>query len=172
MPLPKTLKDEKIVDSWGTVISDGQGKADSIFDKVQQLLEKNDAPGVIWEMGEVTTSFFKGLFGKKRDYLFIKNEALKDHRMYLGARDYGNNLDISWYVTTEPGFFKGLTSKTLAGSDKALSFALDIFAQQDLRAYATVVHHCVLDAVESLMEELGQDTSKIDRKSKGFLEVW
>ncbi len=49
---------------------------------------------------------------------------------------------------------------------------LDIFAQQDLRAYATVVHQCVRDAVEALMDELGQDSSKINRQSKGFLEVW
>jgi len=26
--------------------------------------------------------------------------------------------------------------------------------------------------VEALMDELGQDTSKIIRQSKGFLEVW
>ena len=45
---------------------------------------------------------------------------------------------------------------------------LDIFAQQDLRAYVTVVHHCLKEVVEMLMKGLGQDTSKIDGKSKGF----
>ncbi|MCD6473249.1 hypothetical protein J7K55_09160 [Candidatus Aerophobetes bacterium] len=49
---------------------------------------------------------------------------------------------------------------------------IDIFDQQDLRAYVTVTHHCLLKAVENLMKELGQDSSKIERKSKGFLEVW
>lgn len=49
---------------------------------------------------------------------------------------------------------------------------VDIFDQQDLRAYVTVTHHCLLKAVESLMKDLGQDFSKIERKSKGFLEVW
>lgn len=73
-----------------------------------------------------------GLFGKKRDYLFITNEALKDHRMYMGARDYSNNLDVSLYVTTEPGFFKGALSKALSEPDKSLSFMLDLFVRQEL----------------------------------------
>ena len=170
MPLPKKLKDEKIVDSWAMVIREAQGKSDFIFDTAQKLLEKNQAPGVSWEMGEVTPSFFKGLFGRKRDYLLVTNEALENYRMYIGARDYGINLDVQWFLTCEPGFFKRVSDQI----DKAggMITVLDIFAQQDLRAYATVVHHCLRDAVEALMDELGQDTSKINRQSKGFLEVW
>ncbi|HEX77591.1 MAG TPA: hypothetical protein G4O03_04165 [Dehalococcoidia bacterium] len=103
----------------------------------------------------------------------VTNEGLSDYRMYVSARDYGNNLDVSWYLTCEPGFFKrsfsGLLTK--GASDKALSFALDLFKQQDLRAYVTVVHHCLLKAVELLMTGLGQDASKIERKSRGFLGV-
>ena len=170
MPLPKKLKDEKIVDTWATIIGEAQGKSDYVFDNTQKLLEKNQAPGVKWEMGEVTPSFFKGLFGRKRDYLLVTNEALENYKMYIGARDYGINLDVQWFLTCEPGFFKRVSDEI----DKAggMITVLDIFAQQDLRAYATVVHHCLRDAVEALMDELGQDTSKINRQSKGFLEVW
>ncbi len=60
----------------------------------------------------------------------------------------------------------------MAGSDKALSFALDVFDQQDLQAYVTVAHRCLLKAVRALMDELGQDFSRVNTKSKGFLEVW
>jgi hypothetical protein len=170
MPLPKTLKDEKIVDSWAMVISGAQNKSQYVFDNIQKLLEKNEAPGVAWELGEVTPSFFKGLFGNKRDYLLVTNEALKEYKIYIGARDYGTNLDIQWFLTCEPGFFKKMGEQV----DKAVGLisVLDIFAQQDLRAYVTVVHHCLKGVVETLMKELGQDTSKIEGKSKGFLEVW
>ena len=176
--LPKTLKDETILDSWATVINGGRGKFDYIFDTVQKLLTESEIPGVEWKMGEVTTGFFSGLLGKKRDYIMITNEAVKDYKMYVGARDYGSHLDVQWFLTTEPGFFKSMSAKVAtmaaaaAGSEKSFSYVLDIFAQQDLRAYVTVVHHCLLSAVKSLMEELKQDTSIIDRKSKGFLEVW
>ena len=108
---------------------------------------------------------------KKREYLMVTNATLKDYKMYIGARDYGNNLDISWYLTCEPNFFKKALSSLTTGSDKALSFALDIFDQQDLQAYVTVVHHCLLDAVSEIMLGLDQDPSKIDRKSRGFLGV-
>ena len=135
MPLPKKLKDEKIVDSWAIVIDEAHGKSDFIFDTAQKLLEKNQAPGVKWEMGEVTPSFFKGLFGRKRDYLLVTNEALDNYRMYIGARDYGINLDVQWFLTCEPGFFKRVSDQI----DKAAGMitVLDIFAQQDLRAYAS-----------------------------------
>lgn len=68
--------------------------------------------------------------------------GLNDYRIFVGARDYGDNLDISWYLTCEPKFFKRYLSNILTGgaSDKALSFNLDLFQQQDLNAYTTVVH--------------------------------
>ena len=93
--------------------------------------------------------------------------------MFIGARDYGITLDVQWYLTCEPGFFKKRFSNVLSAgaSDKALSFHLDLFQQQDLNAYATVVHHCLLKAIEKIMSGLGQDTSKIDRKSRGFLGI-
>ena len=47
-----------------------------------------------------------------------------------------------------------------------------ILIEQDLTAWATVVHHAVLDGVGSLMKKLGQDPSKLRRGSKGVLEVW
>jgi hypothetical protein len=61
--------------------------------------------------------------------------------------------------------------KAKGASDKALSFNLDLFQQQDLNAYAVVVHHCLIKAIEKMMAGLGQDTSKIDRKSRGFLGI-
>ena len=48
---------------------------------------------------------------------------------------------------------------------------LDLFDEQDLRAYVGVVHHAFLDAIVDLMVELGQDASKLERSSKGFLGI-
>jgi len=167
------LHDLKIIDSWSMIIEDGQGKAEQVYRDTETFIEESKAPGVKTEVVKVRPSWLKGLFGIERSYFMVTNEGLKDYRMYIGARDYGNNLDVSWYLTCEPGFFK----KTLSGlltkgaSDKALSFALDLFQQQDLTAYATVIHHCLLKALEKLMSGLGQDISKIDRKSRGFLGI-
>lgn len=168
-----TLQDEKIIDRWSMIIENGQGNAEKIYQDAEGFIKQSNAPGVALEKVKVRTSWLKGLLGNERNYVMVANESLKDYRMYIGARDYGNNLDVSWYLTCEPGFFKKNISDIMTGgaSDKALSFSLDIFQQQDLNAYATVIHHCLLKAIEKVMFSLNQDPSKIDRKSKGFLGI-
>lgn len=167
-----TLKDEKVIDQWYSLIEDSAGSGDWILDKVEKNLAEFQAPGVRWRKEPVQTGLIKGLLGKKRELLLVTNDALKDHKMYVGARDYGKGLSVSWFLTTEPGYFKKKFSAALTGNEKALSFALDLFDQEELRAYVTVSHHAVLEAVQALMEHRGQDFSKVNTTSKGFLEVW
>ena len=172
-----TLKDEKVIDSWATIIEGAQDKAATIFEMTQSALTESEAPDVEWEMVEAQPSRVKGFFqGKKRDYLMVTNKGVGDsYRMYLGARDYGKQLDVTWFLTVEPKWLKSIAkgAATLAtGGVAAALMGIDIFDQQDLRAYVTVTHHCLLKAVATVMGELGQDVSKIDRKSKGSLEVW
>lgn len=168
-----TLKDEKIIDRWSMIIENGQGNAEQTYEDTENYIKESKAPGIKIERVKVRPGWLKGLFGVERNYMMVTNEGLKDYRMFIGARDYGDNLDVSWYLTCEPGFFKKKLSDILTrgASDKALSFHLDLFQQQDLNAYATVVHHCLLKAIEKIMSGLGQDTSKIDRKSRGFLGI-
>jgi hypothetical protein len=109
-----TLKDEKILDTWGVVMESGSGHAASVLQNIQDLLKHSDLPGISWDIVEAQPGMLKGLFGKKREYLRITNEGLKDYRMYLGARGYGKHLDISWFLTVEPGFFKSAFSAMLA----------------------------------------------------------
>jgi len=44
----------------------------------------------------------------------------------------------------------------------------DLFDQQELGAYVTVTHRCLLKAVENLMKELGQDFSRLSARAKDF----
>lgn len=173
------LKDEKLLDSWGVVIENSAGKQDYLLNLIQWRIEISELPEITWETVEASTGFFKGLLGKKRTYLMVRNKVLKDYRMYVGARTYGRHLDFSWFLTIEPGFFKSMASKILSNvltnnsNPNALSFNLDLFDQQDLRAYVTSVHRCcVKRAVEQLVAELGQQSSNFDWKSKGFLSIW
>jgi len=168
-----TLKDEKIIDRWSIIVEDGQGKAEQIYQDTENYIMESKAPGIKIERTKVRPGWLKGILGAERNYMMVTNQALGDYRMFIGARDYGDNLDISWFLTCEPGFFKKKLSSVLTSgaSDKALSLNLDLFQQQDLNAYATVAHHCLLKAIEKLMSGLDQDSSKIDRKSRGFLGI-
>lgn len=168
-----TLKDEKIIDRWSMIVENAQGVAEQMYADTETNVKESKAPGITFDRVKVRPSWLKGILGNERSYLMVENDALGDYRMFIGARDYGNALDISWFMTCEPGFFSKKLSNVLTSgaSDKALSLNLDIFQQQDLNAYATVVHHCMLQAIEKMMSGKGQDTSQIDRKSKGFLGI-
>jgi hypothetical protein len=171
--MPKTvdLTRLKQLDNWSILIEGAQGRANEIFEAVKKDLEESEVPGISCEMVKVPggrVSFFKaGL----EDYLMIANERLKDFHMYVGARDYGKDLNVSWYLTCEPGPLKQLLSTLLDKNPLTFSFSMDVVQLEELTAYVTKVHHSVLKAVASLMQKLGQDTSKIERKSRGFLGV-
>jgi len=135
-----TLKDEKIIDRWSMIVESGQGQAEKIYQDTENNIKESKAPGIRIERTKVRPGWLKGLLGKEREYMMVTNEALRDYRMFIGARDFGDNLDISWFITCEPGFFKKRLSNILTSgaSDKALSLNLDIFQQQDLNAYPSL----------------------------------
>jgi len=178
MPKKVTLGEEKILDNWSVLIENAHGRSKKIFDLTKESMKKERLPDV--EVEEVKVkSRPRGLLGKvfERDYLMVTNKGLKDFKMYIGARDFGNNLNVSWYLTCEPGPLKKMFSQAFTratgslASGIALSFMMDVFEYEDLNAYVTSVHHALLGAVDTVMREVGQDPSKIDRKSRGFLGV-
>lgn len=172
-----TLKDESIVNQWSMMLDHAAGHSGKILDQVQDSLEEANLPGnPSWSVEEVESSGW--LSRTKREFLLIRLEQFKDYRIYVAARDYGVHLDVCRFVTVEPGFFKkaiaSKVSERSTGISQAdyLSAPKNILVHQDLVAWVTVAHHAVVNAVEALLEELGQDTSRIRRESKGFLEVW
>ena len=162
------LKNEAVLEQWGELISQGAGKGKWILDTVESMIDEANMPGVVTKQQAVSS----GMFSAKRDFLVVAHTNLRDYRMYIGARDYGVHLDVAWYLTAEPRFFKRAVSKYALGNPQALSQQIDFFSQQDLRAFVGVAHQYVKDTVETVMNELGQDPTGINTKSKGFLELW
>lgn len=48
---------------------------------------------------------------------------------------------------------------------------MDLFDTEELSVFVTIGHHAVLDAVEDIMNGLNLDFSKVERKSRGFLNI-
>jgi hypothetical protein len=97
---------------------------------------------------------------------------LDPYQIYIAVRDYGNNLDVSWYLTFRPTLMQAIMSLIPFVSISPLSINdIDLFDQQDLTAYTANCHHCLLKAVEKQMLALNQDFSKIEKKSRGFLGI-
>jgi hypothetical protein len=171
--MPKgIIRKEEVLDSWGILIENGRGRAEEVFKDAERFLAESKAPGIYVERKEMAPGIIKGLLGEKRDFLVIKNKDLFRYQILIGARDYGSSLDVSWYLTYRLSFFERLLSFFRLGREIIKSSAdLDLFEQQDLIAFATNCHHCLLKAVEKLMQSLNQDPSKINRRSRGFLGI-
>ncbi len=183
---------ENVVDQWDILIGGGQGRGDTIFDNTQKLISATKAPDINMEKKDVAPGAVRGFLGGKKPFLIISSNTgyhLKLYQMYINARDYGNNLQVSWYLVYQLSFWGKAAAILLlvpfinlfvlpfylfirlirARSSGLLD--LDLFDEQDLRAYVTNAHHCLLEVVEKLIVDLHQDPSKIERKSRGFLGI-
>ena len=173
MPKKVTLNDEKIVDDWFVSVEGGQGRGLEVYKLTMELIQKSEVPEITAEEVMVRPSWLAGLFGRKRPYLMVRNRNLKDYRIYIGAGDFGDTLNVSFYFTCEPSFLKRIIFGLGKGMEahEEIYLGLDLFQQQNLLDYASHVHQCLLKAVEMVIEDLGQDSSGIDKKFKGFLGV-
>lgn len=183
---------EQIIENWSTLISDAAGRGESLISDTQRLIQESHVLDVRIQRRGMSPGIMRGIMGGKRSFVVITNTGnsnLKLFKMYLNARDYGSNLQVSWYVVLQPNGAEKLMAFLLSIPLLGLLFLpfhllgrliranqsgileLDIFDEQDLSAYVTNVHHCMLDAVERLMQDLRQDFSRVDRQSQGFLGI-
>lgn len=193
----KQIKEEAIIDRWSVLIEGAEGKKEEVFKNTEQKLEKIEVPSLRTERKTITPSIFKALFSnkKKREFLLATNEYLEGYLMYIGAKDYGKQLSVSWYLTAEPVGIWSRISEMLPDIEfiqvavsilvlplillerifkKKKSVApeeMDIFDLEELTAYITTVHHALIDATKELSESVDFDFSKVDQKSKGFLNI-
>ena len=169
------LRKEQVIDKWGVLIEDGQGKADEVFQDTENFIRETKAPAIGMKIKKMAPGIIKGALGIQRDFLVVINQErirLDPYQIFINARDYGNNLDISWYLTYRPSFFMAILSLIPFVKIIPLSLSdLDLFDQQDFTAHTTNCHHCLLKAVEKQMLALNQDFSKIEKKSRGFLGI-
>lgn len=166
-----TLKDGKIIDSWATLLEQCQGEEEGLLRAVKDHLDTFQAPGVSANRDTVAPGWLKGLFGKKREFLIVTHERFDDYTFFVSARDYGTCLDVSWYLagSTKNTLVK-LATQAVGYIPGSALFNLDVFDQQDLRAYVTVGHRAVRKAIEVLIEQRNLKT-EIDWKSRGMLGV-
>jgi hypothetical protein len=163
-----SLKNEIIIDSWDKLINNAAGKDAWVFDTAEQHIKDANAPSITLSRAAMSM----GMFSAKRDFLIVKHKQLKEYAVYIGAMDYGRDLYVSWYLAVFPSMLKRFISKKAYGDPTILSSQMNLFDQQDLRAYVGIAHHSLQRVVEDLSKELKQDFSTMERKSKGFLAIW
>ena len=168
---PEIVRRQQVIDRWDTLIAGGQGHADHVIRETSEMLTALELPQIAMEHMEIAPGIFKKLTGVKRPFLVVSqttNFNLQPYRVYVNVRDYGESLQTSWYLTFQPGFLQRLRMVVLRRTN---SLMLDLFDEQDLRAYVTAVHQCFIVAVLDLFATLGEDSSNLNRTSKGFLGI-
>lgn len=168
------LRKEQVQDMWAALIECAQGKSEEVLKDIEAFIAVSKAPDIIMEHREIAPGLVTGMIGKKRDFLIISDQVfrLQPYKIYMNARDYGDNLDVSWYMTYTPSIWQSIASLLpYVNVIQASANELDLFDQQDLMVYKTNTHQCVLKAVDKLMLSLQQDPSKLERKSRGFMGI-
>ncbi len=163
-----------ILEDWSILIKKAQGQKGKVISGTKELIKGSKAPSIEMKEDKVGPSLAIASLGETRDFLIVTNRVnakLSSFKTFVNAKDYGENLFVSWYLTYRPDFLKSLLM-LLPGAKKVMSLDdLNLFNKQDLIAYVTNVHHCLLEAVEKLIVGMDQDPSNIDRKSRGFLGI-
>ena len=164
----------EILDNWSALIRGAQGQRDQVITTTKELINISKAPSIEIKEDKVGPSLAPSAFGETREFLIVadrRNLKLGCFKAYVNANDYGDGLFVSWYLTYMPDVWQTLAS-LIPGAGKVIGLdELNLFNKQDLTAYVTCVHHCLLEAVEKLMLGMNQDPSKIDRKTRGFLGI-
>ena len=172
------LRKERIIDEWGVLldeacIENGDSQTpDKVYKDISTFLDSSEAPNLRIERKHLAPSVMRELAGDRREFLVLTdttNYRLKPYQIYMSARPYGINLAAEWYLTYKPTPLMAILSLIpyVNVIPQTLS-DIDLFDQQDLRAYASNAHHCMLRAVQELMLKLQQDPTTLNRQSKGF----
>lgn len=184
------LKEEEIIDKWSVLIDGANGRGKELFKIVKERLKEIEAPKVAISEEEIFPSLIRKIKGEGRTFLVAKNNYLEGYLMYIGAIDYGKQLFISWYLTSEASasqkllaklpwwiqiplfplviflsIYNRFRGKTVSPAD------MDIFDLEELTSYATTVHYAVINATKEISQSVGFDFAKVNTKSRGFLNI-
>jgi hypothetical protein len=162
------LRGWRVIDSFNDLIEGGAGRSTWVMEQIEALVKKADLPYVTTSIQPASPN----IFTKKETYLVITHHRLRRYRIYIRVRDFGIFLDVSWFLTAEPRYFKRFFSRTFRRNPRALAMQINFASQQDLKAFITAIHYCVIRVVKTLLEELDQDSSRLDTSHKGFLSAW
>lgn len=178
----------QIGDQWSTLIEGANGEGEKIIKGVIRTIERLEAPNIFIKRENIRPG--RGFITEPRELLVAEHRVFDNYDMYIGARDYGKQLFVSWYLVAQPTSFwrvfkrnplKAIVtfpfilvlrviSSAQGGSSEFFS-KFNVFDTEELTAYVTTVHHAVLETTKELMENRHLDFTKVDTKTRGFLNI-
>jgi hypothetical protein len=152
------LHRSNVAASWSCMLENANGNAARIYRSTAAAILAAHIPDVYLERSMVKPSYWSR---EEREYLLVTNERFREYQIFIASHDYGNNLAIYWQlVVSAPDLFACLS----AGD-------LNLFQQQEVQAYVTIIHRCLRQAIAELLLSFGQEPSLLEANSTGFLGV-
>lgn len=163
------------MERWFAAIGGANGESEKVLRAFMSRVEVAGIPNIVAEKKNISTglsaavkSIFRGGGGSNmREMIEIKNENLAGWIIYAGARDYGKQLLVSWYLVVDEKELPRL-ARAIGG---ASMMQLDIFQTEELSAFVTLVHEALKGATSDSMKELSLDFTKVDTHTHGFLNI-
>lgn len=170
-----SLKSQNISERWFAAIGGANGHGEKVLRDFITRVQEAGIPGITAEkknistgLGNAVKSIFRGGGGSNvREMIEIKNETMAGWIIYAGARDYGKQLLVSWYLVVDEKELPRL-ARAIGG---ASMMELDIFQTEELSAFVTLVHEALKSAVNDSMKELNLDFTKVNTHTHGFLNI-
>ncbi len=184
------LKESEIVEEWSVLIEGAQGRQQEFYKLIENRLDELEPPKLSVAQEQVFPNFLRRLKGDGKLFMIIKSKYFDGYVVNVCAEEYGKQLLIAWYLTQRPSkfmqfmanlpgfvvlviypvyllimFYDKITKRRVTLEN------MDIFDRQELSAFAGTVHHCVLFGSENIAEAVNFDFSKVDRKTRGFLNL-
>lgn len=174
------IKEENTVEQWFAAITGASGKSEELLRDFNKRVEEVAIPGISlsWVelfpasgMGGALKGMFKGQ-SRGRKFVMIRNANLEGYVIYVGSKDYGNQLLVSWYLVADKHKVSVKSKMIERTTGHAVDFMdLDLFDMEEMSAYAALVHESIKGAVEDLMKGLNLDFTKVDTHTRGFLNI-
>jgi hypothetical protein len=185
---PKKIKQEKILQQWSMLIVGANGQGERVITDTIRAIEKLEVPDIYVSRQERKPG--PGFIKTRREFLIAEHKLFDVYDMYIGARDYGKQLFVSWYLIEEPMTFwrrfKRNPIRTIfawpfiilmrmlaisqGGSGKFFS-SMNLFDTEELTAYVSTVHHALMDSVKAMTADQKLDSTKIENRTHGFLNI-
>lgn len=185
----KKIKQETIIERWSALLEEANGESEKVVDGVIQTIKKLEAPNIFMTRKKIKSGGY-GFLKNQREFLVAEHKFLDSYDMYIGVRDYGKQLFVSWYLVEEPITFWRMFKRMpifailgwpllliarfvsiTKGRNGVLFNKLNLFDNEELTAYITTVHHALLASVKEVMENRHLDFTKVDTKTRGFLNI-
>ena len=157
------LHEGKVVEKWGGMLDNVGGHGEQLIENITRRIQNDNIPYVVVSKREITTVGDD----KTRSFVVVSNtsEMLKPYEILIHASDYGNRLNVLWYVVFERS---AKIDKFTNGLQADQEYNRSMAENEALGGYVSIVRGLFDNELKEMMEGLNLDFTKVDTKTRGF----